>query len=268
MPVFIDQTNRSIHLSHFPKRIISLVPSQTELLYDLGLDEEVIGITKFCVHPQHWFRNKTRIGGTKQLNVNLIRELNPDLIIANKEENEKQQIELLADDFPVWISDITNLYTAYAMMEQIGALVNKKKQALELVESIKIKFDDFHLQQELIDKNKLQYSCIYLIWRDPYMTVGNDTFIHALLETMGLFNLMQDKSRYPVVSIADLTDLQPAILLLSSEPFPFKQKHCDELQLLLPATKIILVDGELFSWYGSRLQHSPAYFKKLLKQLK
>src|SRR5688572_23408089 len=95
MPDFIDHTGRSIHLASVPRRIISLVPSQTELLADLGLDEEVVGITKFCVHPESWFINKTRVGGTKQIKMDIIHQLNPDLVLANKEENVKEQIEEL-----------------------------------------------------------------------------------------------------------------------------------------------------------------------------
>src|ERR1700741_3198050 len=106
---FIDQTGRKISIPQIPQRIISLVPSQTELLFDLGLDKEVVGITKFCVHPPEWFQTKTRVGGTKQLKIDLIKQLQPDLIIANKEENVKEQIEELEKHFPVWISDVNNL---------------------------------------------------------------------------------------------------------------------------------------------------------------
>src|SRR6478672_34971 len=125
-----DQSGRTVTLNQFPpKRIISIVPSQTELLYDLGLDEEVIGITKFCVHPERWFRTKKRIGGTKQLNLSAIRELQPDLIIANKEENLQHQVEELEKDFPVWISVIRNLQDACDMIRMVGQLANKNERA-------------------------------------------------------------------------------------------------------------------------------------------
>ena len=113
MSIFTDQTGRKITLDKPPHRIISLVPSQTELLYDLGLHNEVIGITKFCVHPQEWFQHKTRVGGTRQINIDIIHELRPDLIIANKEENVKEQVEELAGYYPVWISDVKHLEAAY-----------------------------------------------------------------------------------------------------------------------------------------------------------
>src|SRR5689334_18071707 len=125
MPSFTDQIGRTISLNKTPRRIISLVPSQTELLYDLGLSDEVVGITKFCVHPEEWFRNKPRVGGTKQLNMDIIHHLQPDLVIANKEENVREQVEELASHYPVWVSDINNPDDAYWMMKELGSITGK-----------------------------------------------------------------------------------------------------------------------------------------------
>jgi ABC-type Fe3+-hydroxamate transport system substrate-binding protein len=261
MPVFIDQIGQAISLKKTPQRIISLVPSQTELLYDLGLRDEVTGITKFCIHPDEWFRNKTRVGGTKQLKTELIKQLQPDLIIANKEENIKEQVEELQKHFPVWISDINNLDDAYEMIEQIGLITGKQETAKNIVSKIKEGF-----AQLQTTKYKLQ--TVYLIWQKPYMTVGGDTFIHCMLESAGVHNLFAIEKRYPETNINELVSLKPDILLLSSEPFPFKQEHIEELQALLPGTKILLVDGEMFSWYGSRLLKAPAYFRTLQEQIK
>jgi ABC-type Fe3+-hydroxamate transport system substrate-binding protein len=263
MPLFTDQTGRTISLHAAPRRIVSIVPSQTELLHYLGLEEEVIGITKFCVHPKQWFRNKTRVGGTKHLSVDIIQKLQPDLIIANKEENVKEQVELLAQQFPVWVSDVNNLDDACSMITSIGEMVQKADAARKLVDNIRSEF-------RLLQNNNPPLRAAYLIWRDPYMTIGHDTFIHDMLTRCGFENIFADRTRYPTVSIeelsADSNRLQ--VLLLSSEPFPFGQKHIDELQPLLPHTKIILADGEMFSWYGSRLLHSPAYFVALSQKLK
>jgi ABC-type Fe3+-hydroxamate transport system substrate-binding protein len=261
MTVFIDQTGRSITLNKTPQRIISLVPSQTELLFDLGLTDEVIGITKFCVHPDEWFRSKTRIGGTKQLNIELIKQLQPDLIIANKEENVKEQIEELEKQFPVWVSDVNNLNDAYEMIEKIGIIANKEDRANEIILQIKEGFAKLPTPDSRL-------RTAYFIWQNPYMTVGGDTFIHSILEMAGFDNIYADKTRYPEVGLKELNTLKPELLLLSSEPYPFKQKHIEELQIKLPGTKIILVDGEIFSWYGSRLLHAPAYFINLQNQLK
>jgi ABC-type Fe3+-hydroxamate transport system substrate-binding protein len=260
MPVFIDQTGRAITLNKTPQRIISVVPSQTELLFDLGLNEEVTGITRFCVHPEEWFRSKPRVGGTKQLKIDLIQQLQPDLIIANKEENVKEQIEELERSFSVWISDVNNLNDAYEMIEQIGLLTDKINKSKEIIGSIKKEFSRLRLNNSPLGAG----GTAYLIWQHPYMTAGGDTFIHAMMEAAGFENVFKNKTRYPEITINDLHIANCQLLLLSSEPFPFKQKHIDELQPQLPGTKIILVDGEMFSWYGSRLLKAPEYFKNLI----
>jgi ABC-type Fe3+-hydroxamate transport system substrate-binding protein len=260
MPSYIDQLGRKIEINKTPQRIISLVPSQTELLFDLALDQEVIGITKFCIHPKQWFKTKTRVGGTKQLRLEKIKELQPDLIIANKEENVQQQIEELAKDFPVWVSDVNNLSDSLEMIELIGRIVNKQLKAKEITDQIEGSF------AQLQTTNVKLQTC-YLIWKDPYMTVGGNTFINDVLSHAGFQNLFQNQTRYPEVTIAQLQTVNCQLLLLSSEPFPFKQMHAEELQSLLPNTKIILVDGEMFSWYGSRLLKAPSYFQQLQNQV-
>lgn len=257
---FTDQTGQVIRLPAVPKRIISLVPSQTELLANLGLTDEVVGITKFCIHPKEWFRSKTRVGGTKQLNTAIIHSLDPDLVIANKEENVKEQINELQQQYPVWISDVNTLDDAYEMIEQIGAMTGREQPAAILLQQIKNAFS------QLPDPGSRPRTA-YLIWQKPYMTVGGDTFIHSMLELAGFDNIYKAKTRYPEITIDALKNANCELLLLSSEPFPFQQKHIDELQPLLPNTRIILVDGELFSWYGSRLLKAPAYFNALQKQL-
>lgn len=258
MAVFIDQTEKNIILDKTPQRIVSLVPSQTELLYDLGLRDEVTGITKFCVHPNEWFISKTKVGGTKQIKFDIIHALKPDLIIANKEENVKEQVDELSKHYPVWTSDVTDLDSAYEMIKQIGIITGKEKNAETLIARTK---KNFHQLQT----SNFKLRTAYLIWRNPYMTVGGDTFIHSLLEIAGFENVFADKTRYPEITATDLLAANCELLFLSSEPFPFKQKHIDELQPLLPGIKIILVEGEMFSWYGSRLLHAADYFKELRK---
>lgn len=261
MADFIDQTGRKITLDKYPQRIISLVPSQTELLANLGLDKETVGLTKFCVHPDHWFRNKTKVGGTKQININIIHQLQPDLIIANKEENVKEQVEELEKKYPVWVSDVNNLTDAYEMIEQTGKLTNREEKASAI--NLKIK-ENFCRLNAVGAKRKT----IYLIWQKPYITIGGDTFIHSMMWLAGFENVYAGRTRYPEISLDEIIKKKPALLFLSSEPFPFKQKHIDELKTFLPATKIVLVDGEPFSWYGSRLEYSPRYFKALQEKIK
>ena len=258
---YTDQTGRKLVLSKLPERIISLVPSQTELLYDLGLEDEVIGITKFCVHPDQWFRSKKRIGGTKNVNIAAVASLEPDLIVANKEENSKEQILLLQKIAPVWVTDIVTMEDAIEMILHMGMITGKSANAVKITTEILSKFVD--LSTWMANRQLPSYKTAYLIWKDPYMVAGGDTFIDQMLQLSGWNNLFANKERYPTVTIEELILQKPELLLLSSEPYPFGNKHIAEFQKQLPGTKIILVDGEMFSWYGSRLLHSVDYLKKL-----
>ncbi len=259
---FTDQLGRSISLNERPKRVISIVPSQTEYLWDLGLDDEVVGITKFCIHPNDWFRNKERVGGTKTLNFEKIRELQPDLIIANKEENTQAEIEQLAKEFQVWISDIYTLDDACEMMISIGQIFDELERAQAIVANIR---DGFESLGGLSDKRVL-----YFIWHGPMMCAGGNTFIDDMLTSIGLTNVASSElslSRYPELSKAQIRESNPDAILLSSEPYPFKDKHIAEFRALVPTASIHLVDGEMFSWYGSRLLKAPSYYKELLSAL-
>ena len=260
MPVYYDQLNREVNLSSGPQRIISVVPSQTELLFYLGLNEELVGITKFCIHPKNKFKSTTKVGGTKTLNINKIKALKPDLIIANKEENELSQIEELTTFCPVWISDIYNLTGAIDMIEKVGELVGRQNQAKTLSRAIKQQFDDLKIPS-------LNLRAAYFIWRKPYMIAGKNTFIDSMLQKCGLINAFEIE-RYPEVYPGMITNAKPEIIFLSSEPYPFKERHITEFKTLLPHSIIKLVDGEVFSWYGSRLLEAPLYFRKLSAELK
>jgi ABC-type Fe3+-hydroxamate transport system substrate-binding protein len=263
--IFTDQMNRDISVQFPPKRIISLVPSQTEFLYDLGLKNEIIGQTKFCIHPEQMRKQNTIIGGTKNLKLDLIAQLKPNLIIGNKEENEQGQIEYLMQHFPVWMSDIYTLNDAYEMMQKIAEMVHKTKEAEVIIHEIKADFEQLKMK---VNGYKNSPKIAYFIWRKPYMVAAKNTFINHLIETLNFENVFAENlERYATVTENDIIDKNPAIIFLSSEPYPFKQKHIIELQNLLPKAKIILVDGEMFSWYGSRLRFSANYFKELLNQL-
>lgn len=251
--------NSPAQLGFQPKRIISLVPSQTELLYDLGLDQSVMGITKFCVHPAEWKKSKTIIGGTKNIHHEKIMALQPDLIIANKEENVKEQVEALAENYNVFVTDIATLDDSLQMIHDIGKLSHTSAKANTIIENIKQGF------KNLSSLKKIKTA--YFIWCNPYMTIGGDTFIHDMLARCGFENIFSSQTRYPVININELKEKECELLLLSSEPFPFRQKHIDELRQHLPGTKILLVDGEMFSWYGSRLLQAPPYLKGLLEEI-
>ncbi len=259
MPVFYDQLNRAVDLPATPKRIISVVPSQTELLFDLGLGEKIIGITNFCTHPADKTKSKTKVGGTKKLDIELIKTLNPDLIIANKEENDRAQIEELIQYFPVWISDINTLQCAVEMINSIGEMLDCKDKVEIIGRSIIHQFDQL---KPLPSKLRVAY----FIWRKPYMVAGNHTFINSMLQQCGLINAF-DLSRYPQVSNDMLINTKPDLVFLSSEPYPFAEKHITEFKVVVPNAKIILVDGEMFSWYGSRLLLASGYMSGLISTL-
>lgn len=256
MPFYTDQIAREIYIGNNPTNIISIVPSQTELLYDLGLDKEVTGITKFCIHPNHWRKSKTIIGGTKNIRLDLVNQLNPDLIIANKEENTKEQIDALLERFPVWVSDITTLDDAVTMIRTIGEITGKSEKATEISKTLSIGFNN--IKQPLLPQR-----AAYLIWKNPYMAAGGNTFINTMMAKAGFQNVFEQIHRYPEVTIEQISKMNCNNILLSSEPYPFKQQHIHELKELLPDANVILVDGEIFSWYGSRLLKAPDYFNKI-----
>lgn len=235
-------------------RIVSLVPSITESLFDFGLTEiEVVGRTKFCIHPENLVKNVSIIGGTKNLNLDKIRALKPDLILANKEENVKEQVEELQNDFKVLVTNISTIEDNYYLLKNLGNLLGKE----EIAQKYNLKIYEIFQDLDELPKRK----CAYLIWKKPYMTVGCDTFIHEILDKIGFENIFKNEKRYPEISVEHLKAAD--YIFLSSEPFPFQQKHIDELQKELPDSKIILVDGEAFSWYGTHLAKCGEYFKKL-----
>lgn len=238
-------------------RIISLVPSITEFLFDLGLDEEVVGLTKFCVHPASKWRSLPRIGGTKTVNHKRIAELKPDLILANKEENTQEDVERLQDRYAVLVTNIATVTDAFVMMQEVGEAVNRKSEAEVLCASI---------ENEWVKCKGLAggESVCYAIWNDPLMVAGDKTYINAVLDWFGWNNLVH-VPRYPELTIAELATLKPERLMLSSEPFPFAEKHLDAFQDALPYTKVECVDGEVFSWYGSRMKHTPEYVRRLVR---
>lgn len=241
-------------------RIISLVPSLTEYLWALGLEQEVVGITKFCIHPKAWWQHKTRVGGTKKVNFETIETLQPTLIIANKEENTKEDIEQLQLKYDVLLTDITSLEDAYRYLLEIGKKVQREEKSFSLVGQIQT---DFQRAGNIAQGATF----LYLIWKDPYFVVGPQTYIHALLTHFGLVNSCEIE-RYPeleqVLNNKDSQSVLPDYIFLSSEPFPFEAKHKEEVQVLFPSAKIMLIDGEICSWYGSTMLKAPTYLKEVL----
>lgn len=236
-----------------PRRLVSVVPSITELLYDLELDEEVLGITKFCIHPDAWFRTKTRVGGTKKLHLEKIVALQPDCIIANKEENRKEDIEWLAAHTTVWLTEINTVNDALKMIQDTGILTGQNEKASDIVRQIKSTFNPSPPQPPKV---------LYVIWKNPWMFAAKDTFIDSMLEKGGFQNILS-VSRYPELSEEAIRLLQPDYVFLSSEPYPFKDSDMQYWKDLLPMASVKCVNGEFFSWYGSRMIQAFDYFRTL-----
>ncbi|WP_375416651.1 helical backbone metal receptor [uncultured Hymenobacter sp.] len=252
----VDQLGRRVVVPFPPQRIVSLVPSQTELLFDLGLAEKVVGVTKFCIHPAEARQKAAIMGGTKNFNFERIAELKPDLIIGNKEENHQAGIEQLAASYPVWLSDIATLNEALRMMRGVGVITSRREAAEMLAAETAAAF-------AALAPPPTPLPAAYFIWRQPYMVAAGGTFIDDMLRRAGFANVFASRGRYPEITAAELAAAAPARILLSSEPYPFAEKHVAEFQAICPAARIDIVDGELFSWYGSRLRQSAAYFRTL-----
>lgn len=249
--IVVDQMGYEVGVPHIPRRIISLVPSQTELIHDLGYSDSLVGITKFCIHPKHLLKEKSIIGGTKDFRFDVIDQLKPDLIIGNKEENYEEGINILKKKYPVWMSDIYNLNDSLSMIESLGSILNANEQAQKLVSLINSSFANVNPPK--------RYKALYFIWNLPRMVAGSHTFINEMLNVAG-FDNAAPSARYPELSNDEIKTLNPEVVLLSSEPFPFKEKHINQFRELVPGAIIKIVDGELFSWYGSRLKLAPDYF--------
>lgn len=252
-----DMMHRNVLIPSQPKRIVSLVPSISETLYELRLEDRVVGITKFCIYPEEWFSSKTKVGGTKKVNIAIIDDLAPDLIIANREENSKEDIDLLAKKYPVWVSDISNFDEGLHAIELIGEICHAEKEAKKILYRIHKAWSEF------TPFSDPENTCLYFIWNDPMMVAGSGTYIGDIIKRFGMRNCCID-ARYPELDADEAVKLNPSYVFLSSEPYPFKKKHLAQYQKLFPKAKILFVDGEVFSWYGIRMRYTPSYFQKLI----
>lgn len=260
MKVLIDQLSTSHTFDSSPKRIVSLVPSQTELLYDLGLEDSIVGITKFCVHPYHFKSTKKIVGGTKKVHYDKIRLLEPDIIICNKEENTQEMVDELRKICTVWVTNIATLDDNFQMITDFGQMFDKRTEARKWNDKLAFALSDFKNFINDIPVKKVAY----FIWKNPYMVAGSGTFIDELLKLNHFENYFASKERYPEIDLEKMEeegDLD--LILLSSEPFPFKAEDGYEITKSTHNAQAILVDGEMFSWHGSRLLKAFDYFKYL-----
>lgn len=260
-----DQLGTEHQFETTPKRIVSLVPSQTELLFDLGLEDAIVGITKFCVHPFHFKSTKTIVGGTKNVKLEVIKELQPDIIIANKEENTQEIVESLQGICPVWVTDVVTIEDNLKMIEDFGLLLGKRVEAQKWLDKIQFAHQDF---KNFIAQQP-EKKVAYMIWAKPYMAAGNNTFINTLLQLNHWNNIYEAKEgRYPEIELKKMRlDGDPDFVFLSSEPFPFKDEHAFEIGRFTHHAKTVFVDGEMFSWHGTHLFRAFEYFKHIHERL-
>ena len=264
MKTFTDQIGNTITLDGVPQRIISLVPSQTELLFDMGLEDRIVGITKFCVHPYHLKSTKKIIGGTKKVHIEKIKLLQPDIIIANKEENTEEIVSALQEIAPVWVSDIATIQDSLDMIAELGKIFAVRTQAQQWIDKINYALADF--------KNFMQgretLKAAYFIWKNPYMAAGSGTFINEMLKLNNFTNIYEERGRYPEIIIQKIRiQGDPDVVFLSSEPYPFKEEDAFEVGRFTHHAKTVFVDGEMFSWYGSRMVKAFPYFKQLQERI-
>jgi len=259
-----DARGRSVRLDAPPRRIVSLVPSQTELLAHLGLHEATVGLTRFCVRPEGWKDEKEIVGGTKNVRVEKVEALRPDLVLANREENTRDVVEAIDAFAPVFVTDVKSVPDAAAMIRAVGRLTGRPGEADALADRLDRRFDA--LTGDLTGATPIPVA--YLIWQGPYMTVGGDTIIHDVMRRAGFENVFAARTRYPEVTPAEIAAAGARAVLLPDEPFPFDADAAAELRDTLPdSVPTRLVNGQLFSWYGPRLAEAPPYLRRLRDSL-
>lgn len=259
-----DQLGNAIAFDAPLQRIVSLVPSQTELLCDLGLEANIVGVTKFCVHPYRLKSTKTVVGGTKKVHYEKIRLLEPDIIICNKEENTLEMVEKLREICPVWVTNIVTIEDNFAMIADFGKLFNKRTEAQKWNDKLQFALNDF---RRFVNDKPVRKAA-YFIWKNPYMAAGSDNYINEMLKLNHFENIYENKTRYPEVEIKKIRlEGDPDLVFLSSEPYPFKEEDAFEIGRFTHHAKTVFVDGEMFSWYGSRMLKAFDYFSKLHHRL-
>jgi iron complex transport system substrate-binding protein len=246
-------------------RIVSLCPSLTELVFDLGRGDDVVGRTKFCVHPVGRVEHIESVGGTKNPKIERIVELAPDLVLLNEEENRREDADaLIAAGVRCHVSFPRDLNGTARMVREIGA------QLKQPVEAERIATDIERRTARVRDnaRGALAVRYAYLIWRNPWMVAGGDTFVTAMLALPGGVNVFANHpERYPTVTPDQLAATEPDVVLLSSEPFPFRERHADELAAAtgIPQDRMQFVDGEYLSWHGSRTPDGIDYAEQVIR---
>ncbi len=261
MPNFVDATGRSLALDDPPERIVSLVPSLTEALFAFGLEEDVAGVTRFCVEPAE-AKSKPKVGGTKNVDVQAVQALEPDLVLANVEENTREDVdEMIAAGLPVFVTYPRTVAAAIAELRQLAEMTLASEEAAPILDGAARQLRRAENANGF--RKPLRVFCP--IWRSPWMTIGPDTYMHDFLRVCGLENVYgKAAERYPTVELADVASLRPEVVLLPDEPYPFARKHMGEVIAKLGDVRIYLVDGKSLCWYGPRIGPALAEIRRLL----
>lgn len=263
---FLDALGTSLAFEKPPQRIVSLIPSITELLFALGLDERIVGVTKFCTHPPEGVAKKEKIGGEKNPDLQKILALKPDLVIANVEENRREDVEALrVAGVAVFVTYPRTIEEGIELIRKLGALTWTEEAAEGMARPI----EEIYQEALALTKGKQPVKVFCPIWRRPYMSINRDTYVHDMIRVCGGENIFADRpERYPQVTLEEVEELQPEVILLPDEPYPFKARHVEEVRTLdVPAVKegrIHLIDGKILSWYGPRIGASLRFLMRLL----
>jgi len=264
---FVDALGRSLTVRKRPERIVSLVPSITEALFAFGLKREIVGVTRFCVEPRKGVAGKTRVGGTKTLDVAKIKGLNPDLVIASAEENSPEDLVQLIDyGCPVFVTLPTGVQSAIDLLRQLATMTGTTAAAKPIIQEAKEALGS--VTADTANRERVRVFCP--IWRNPYMTCGRNTYMDDVITVCGGRNIFGGRQEsYPQLELAEMAALDPQVILLPSEPYRFTKGHKADFKAFAQVTAvknghIFLIDGWLLTWYGPRIAQSLTEVKRLL----
>ena len=267
MTIFTDALYRPIEIQHAPKRIVSLVPSITEALFTFGLGDAVVGVTRFCVEPREGVAAKAKVGGTKTLDVTQVRQLEPDLVIANVEENRPEDVrQLMAAGLNVMVTFPRSVTAGIAMMRQLSEMTDSVSRASPIIEEASAALAEARARNEA--RRPLRVFCP--IWRNPWMSVGPDTYIHDFLHVCGGLNIFARRhERYPITDMTEVARKDPQVIFLPDEPYRFSEKHLPEVSKhpyvsAVRDQRVYLIEGKHLCWYGPRIAGSLRFVEDLL----
>lgn len=256
MTVLLDASGTALAGAAPPRRIVSLIPSTTELLCAMGLAEALVGVTVYCVEPRDVVRTKTRVGGEKNPDLERIRALAPDLVIANIEENSRHHVEVLREwGIPVWVTYPRTVADSLRMIRELGEVTGARQRAAALLAEI----EPLYAQVRANTSRRAPAAVFYAIWRDPYMTINGDTYISDVLAVCGARNVFANHAdRYPTVTLDEVAARRPDVIVLPDEPFRFRRAHIKDFEpyVDVPAVRhrrIHLLEGKAFAWHGPRI---------------